>query len=244
MTQRARQSGYSRTSIYNHVHRVVQAVFHEQAGCVSYEALLEDNERLRAENAALWQAWSEAENLNEATQRELASAGSAMGLSLTQIVTLLAIILPRGAVPSRATVGRWVQQAGEQASRILSVLERACQTWVLRLCLDEIFFHREPILMAVEPESMAWMAGQRGPDRTGESWCEVVTKWPCLEQVIADGGQGLERGVQLANEARQAPAQGQALASGQAIVMGLDVFHTQRELERVLRQKWKQAERQ
>jgi hypothetical protein len=48
-----------------------------------------------------------------------------MGLSLTQLVTLLAIILPRGAVPSRATVGRWVQQAGEQASRILSVLDRS-----------------------------------------------------------------------------------------------------------------------
>src|SRR5262245_45716341 len=38
-------------------------------------------------------------------------AGCAMGLSLTQIVLLLAIMLPRGVGPSRATVGRWVRQA-------------------------------------------------------------------------------------------------------------------------------------
>lgn len=244
VTRRAQQSGYSRTSIYHHAHRVVQAVFNEQAGGVSYEALWEDNERLRAENEALWQAWSEAEELREAKQRELASAGCAMGLSLTQIVLLLVIMLPRGVSPSRATVGRWVQQAGEQASRILAVLDQACQTWVLRLCLDEIFFHREPILMAVEPDSMAWMAAQRGPDRTGESWCEVVKKWPCLEHVIADGGKGLERGVQLANEARHTLAQEPAPTMSQPIVMSLDVFHMQRELERVLHRKWRQAERQ
>ena len=123
-----------------------------------------------------------------------------MGLSLTQIVILLAIVLPSGVVPSRATVGRWVQQSAAQSSCILRVLDRACQRWVLTLCLDEIFFHREPILMAVEPVSLAWLAGQRGPDRTGASWCEVVAKWPDLEHVIADGGTGLEKGVQLVNE--------------------------------------------
>lgn len=49
-----------------------------------------------------------------------------MGVSLTQIVTWLAIVLPSGAVPSRATGGRWGQQAGEQSSRLLAVLDRAC----------------------------------------------------------------------------------------------------------------------
>jgi hypothetical protein len=66
------------------------------------------------------------------------------------------------------------------------------------LCLDEIFFHREPILMAVEPVSLAWLAGQRGPDRTGASGCKVIEKWPSLEHVVADGGTGLEKGVKLA----------------------------------------------
>jgi len=244
VSRRARQSGYSRTTIYQHAHRVVEAVFNEQAVGIRYEALWQQNERLRNENAALWQAWCEAEELSEAKQRELASTGSAMGLSLTQIVTLLAIVLPSTAVPSRATVGRWVQQAGARSSRLLALLDRACQAWVLRLCLDEIFLHREPILMAVEPTSMAWVTGQRGPNRKGESWAAVIKAWPCLEHVVADGGTGLARGVTLANEARQAQVEVPDTMSMPPISMSLDVFHSRREIERVLNRQWKQAERQ
>ena len=143
-------------------------------------------------------------------------------------------MLPLGVVPSRAMVGRWVQEAAAQAGRLLVVLDLACQVRVRVLCLDEIFLHREPVLMAIEPHSMAWMAGQRGPDRSGERWCDVITRWPCLEHVIADGGQGLERGVKLANAARCVPGEAAETVSSQAMTMGLDVFHTRRELERVL----------
>ena len=94
VTRRSEQSGYSRTAIYQHAERVVQAVANEQAGGISYEGLWTENERLKAENEVLWQAWSEVEELSESKQRELASAGSAMGLSLNQIVILLAIVLP------------------------------------------------------------------------------------------------------------------------------------------------------
>jgi hypothetical protein len=244
VTRRAQQSGYSRTAVYAHAQRVVQAVAREQAGGISYDALWHENEQLKAENAALWQAWSEAEDLSEAKQRALAGSGCAMGLSLSQIVSLLAIVLPLGAMPSRAMVGRWVQEAAAQAGRLLVVLDLACQVRVRVLCLDEIFLHREPILMAIEPHSMAWMAGQRGPDRSGESWREVITHWPCLEHVIADGGQGLERGVKLANATRCAQGEAAETVSRQTMTMGLDVFHTKRELERVIQRQWKQAERQ
>jgi hypothetical protein len=243
VTQRSAQSGYSRTAMYQHAERVVQAVANEQAGGMSYEELWAENERLKADNEALWQVWSEVEELSECKQRELASAGSAMGLSLSQLVIVLAIVLPHRLVPSRATVGRWIQQSAQQSRGILEVLDRACQGLVLVLCLDEIFFHREPILMGVEPTSWAWLAGQRGPDRSGESWCEVIEQWPYLEHVIADGGQGLERGVKLANEARrqaQMP-EGEVPVS---ITMGLDVFHTQREVERVLQRLWNRVEGQ
>ncbi len=153
VTRRSEQSGYSRTAIYTHAQRVVQAVATEQATGISYEALWAEHERLRAETETLWQAWSETEDLSESTQREFASTGSAMGLSLTQMVILLAIVLPSRLAPSRATVGRWVRQSEAQASRILRVLDRAWQRFVRVLCLDEIFFHRVPILMASKPTS-------------------------------------------------------------------------------------------
>ena len=76
VTQRSEHSDYSRTAIYSHAQRVVEAVANEQATGVSYEALW-------AENEALWQVWSETEIRSEAKQRECASTGTAMGLSLT-----------------------------------------------------------------------------------------------------------------------------------------------------------------
>ena len=167
----------------------------EQSTGLSYADLWAENERLRAENEALWQAWSETEALSESQQRELAAAGSAMGLSLSQMVILLAMVLPSRMVPSRAMVGRWVQHSAQPSRGILKVLERVCQGLVLVWCRDEIFLHREPILMGVEPTSWAGLAGQRGPDRSDASWCKVIEQWPSLEHVVADGGQGLEKGV-------------------------------------------------
>ena len=244
VTRRAREVGYSRTAIYHHAQRVTQAVVHEQEDGGSAEALRAENTRLRAENAALWEAWVTAEPLPERKQPEFAATGSAMGLSLGQILLLLAIILPQGSTPSRATVGRWVAQASRQAGGLLAVLDQCCQRLVLVLCLDEIFFHRMPILMAVEPHSMAWVAAQRGPNRSGESWCQVLAKWPCVTRVVADAGKGLERGVKLAREARCTAAEGHEDAAAMPLQMGLDVFHTQRELQRGVHGKWQRAERQ
>ena len=171
--RRAQPTGYSHTSLYNHAQRVEHAVVNEQAGGISYEVLWTDHERLRAENEALWEAWAGAEPLPEATQQVFAATGSARGLRLGQMITLLAIFLPNGTGPSRATGGRWVAQSSRQAGALLALLDHCCQRWVWVLCLEEIFLHREPIWMAVEPHSMAWVAGQRGPDRSGESWCTL-----------------------------------------------------------------------
>ena len=57
-----------------------------------------------------------------------------MGLSLSQLVTLLAIGLPLGAVPRRAMVGRWVQAAAAQAGRLVWCKKSAVYTQ-LKLCL-------------------------------------------------------------------------------------------------------------
>ena len=244
VTRRAQHRGESRTTVYTPAPRVVQAVTSAQAGGLSDAALWHAHERLKAENAALWQAWSDAEALRETEQRACAGSGWAMGLSLSPIGTLCAIVLPLGAVPRRARVGRGVPEAAAPASRLLVVLDLACQARVRVLGLDAIFLPRAPVLLALAPLSMAWMAGQRGPERTGERWCEGLTPWPCLEHGIADGGQGLERGVKLANAARGAQGQAAEPVSRQAMTRGLDVLHTHRERERVLQRQWKHAEGQ
>ena len=93
-------------------------------------------------------------------------------------------------------MGRWVQQSAQPSRGILQVLDRVCQGVVWVWCLDDIFLHREPILRGVEPTSWAWLAGQRGPERSGESGCQVMEQWPSRAHVVADGGTGLETGVQ------------------------------------------------
>ena len=174
--------------MHNQTQRVEAAVACEQAGGPSYAEIRAQNEQLRSENDALWQALEEAETLAQTKQRELASTAFAMGLSLTPIVTILAVVLSGIGVPSRATVGRWIQHSCEQAGRVLAVLDEACRTRVLILCMDEIFFHQIPVLAMVEPHSRAWVAGQRGPDRTGETWFALLQPWSSLERVISDAG--------------------------------------------------------
>lgn len=162
----------------------------------------------------------------------MAATGAAMGLSRGQLIPLLAIGLPNGTVPSRATGGRWVSQASRQAGDLLALLAQRCQRWVRVLCLDAIVFHREPILMGGEPPSRAWVAGQRGPERSGASWSARIATWPCVEHGIAAAGTGLARGVTLANEARAAAAH--APAGARPIQMGLEVLRTQREIQCVV----------
>lgn len=240
ISQRAKEADCSRQAMYNQAQRVEAAVACEQAGGPRYEALRAENEQLQSENDALWQALAEAQTLPQSQQHELASTAFAMGLSLTPIVTILAVVLSGIRVPSRATVGRWVQQSCEQAGRILAVLDEACRSRVLTLCLDEIFFHQVPVLAMVEPHSMVWVAGQRGPDRTGETWFTLLKPWSSLERVISDAGTGLEKGVRLLNEARgEVPA---GAPAGVPVSVGLDAFHTLYDLQKVLARCWRRAE--
>jgi len=66
--------------------------------------------------------------------------------------------------------------------------------------------HHAPVLVAVEPHSMAWLAGHRGPDRPGATWCPLLQAWPSLARVVSDAGTGLARGVKLLHDARAAAA--------------------------------------
>ena len=159
-----------------------------------------------------------------------------MGLSLNQVLVLLALLLGQQACPGRSTVHRWIKAAGLAAGRVLKSLDARCRALVLVGCLDEIFFHGRPVLVGVEPASMAWFLGQKADDRTGATWAKALHDWTALEFVAADAGTGLQAGIAAVQRERR--EQGQA-----PLENGLDVFHTTQEARRVLRQSWNQVER-
>ena len=158
-----------------------------------------------------------------------------MGLSLNQILVLLDFLLGRKACPGRSTLHRWVQAAGAAAGRVLKILDARCQALVLVGCLDEIFFHRRPVLVGIEPASMVWFLGQKADDRSGTTWAKALHDWTALQFVLADAGSGLQVGIATVQRQRQEDKQ-------TPLENGLDVFHTTQEVRRVLRQTWNHVE--
>jgi hypothetical protein len=239
VSQQAQVAGCSRQTVYDHTDKVQQAVADAQLHGPCRERLLANVRALHDENSQLWRWLEHSIDCPKTKRRQFAVTAAAMGLSLQQILILLAILLPTDQRPGRTTLGRWVQQAARQANRLLKVLDAACQRLVLCLCLDEIFLHRKPVLMAVEPHSMTWVLGQRVPDRSGPTWSKALAAWPMVRDVAVDGGSGLELGLELANRKRQEDA---AKAPAVPLSTRLDVFHTLREGERALRLEWARAE--
>ena len=133
----------------------------------THAELIQENQHLRQENARLWDWLAETVEFPPSKQQEFTVTAAAMGLSLSQMITLLALILGTQVRPGRGTLGRWVQAAGIAAGRVLKHLDRQCRPLVLVDCLDEIFFHGRPVLVGVEPASMTWFLGHKADDRTG-----------------------------------------------------------------------------
>jgi hypothetical protein len=242
VTTQARKACCSRQSVYDHAAKVQQAVTQAQARGPDRDQLLQEVEHLRDENRQLWEALNDAADCPKEKRQQFAVTAAAMGLSLQQTLVLLAVVLPEPVLPSRPTLGRWVQDAARRAQALLKVLDAACRPLVLCLCLDEIFFHRQPVLMGIEPHSFAWVLGRRASDRSGPTWSQALAAWPQVTDVAADGGSGLELGIDLANRARQEAAAKPHAPAAVPLNSGLDVFHTQREGQRALRLAWTDAE--
>ncbi len=238
----ARQCGCSRQTVYDHAGQVQEVLAEAERPGPSRPELLEDNRRLREENRQLWDWLEESFASPLSKRRHFAVQAAALGLSLRQTQTLLAVLLPAALVPGRATLGRWVQAEARRAGRVLKVLDEACRVLVVCLCLDEIFCRRRPVLMAVEPFSFAWVLGARAADRSGPTWARALAAWPEVEDVAADGGTGIELGLHLAGARRQEEAT-RAGAPAKPLRVRLDLFHTRREGRRALRAEWAAAER-
>jgi hypothetical protein len=235
VSRRAEAAQCSRQTVYQHAQLVQQAVAQQDGDGPTRHELLDQIRDLRRENRQLWNWLEHTIELPKAKQRHFATVAAAMGLSSRQIAHLLAILLPVVLCPGSATVRRWVHQEAVKAGGLLKRLDRACKTLVVVACLDEIFFHRQPVLVAVEPQSMAWILGQRTRDRSGPTWAAALKDWSALEAVVADGGTGLHAGLELIQQKRHEAHQ-------PPLEVGLDVFHTQRDAQRLLRSIWSRAE--
>ena len=236
VTHQAEAADCSRQTVYDHAHKVQAAVEAEHSGGPTRAELVEQNQHLRRENGQLWDALAQTIEFPADKQREFVVTATAMGLSLNPVLALLALILGRKAGPGRSTLHRWVKAAGQAAGRVLKHLDARCQALVLVGCLDEIFFHGRPVLVGVEPASMAWFLGRKADDRTGATWAKALRDWTALTYVLADAGTGLQAGIAAVQQQRQKDAE-------PALENGLDVFHTTQEAQRVLRLSWNRVER-
>jgi hypothetical protein len=215
----ARQRGVPRQRLYREADRVLTALDPDAQGQRA-EALRQRVRALEDRVAELEARLAQAVVLDADKQAEFAAVGQAEGVSLPDLRTLLDVLLP-GRAPSVATLGRWTQAAGARSAALLAVLDEHAGPRVRQAVIDELYV-RQPVLMAVEPESLCWVSGRRVETLSGAAWAQELGRLPRLEQVVRDAGSCLGRGVADLNAQRQ--GRGQDPVADQ-----LDHFHVLRE---------------
>lgn len=93
VTERTQQAGCSRQCVYDHAQKVLAAVEAQHGGGPTRDELIRQNEALRRENVQLWDWLCQTIEFPPAKRQEFAVTALAMGLSLNQILALLAILL-------------------------------------------------------------------------------------------------------------------------------------------------------
>lgn len=212
----AQERGVCRQSIYNEAAALRHALATAQQENEGLRDQLRQGQQLHAELEA---RLAQAVVLDVQKQAELACVGQARGVTLRDCRDLLEVLIP-GRALSVAELGRRTQAAGKKAGELLAVLDEAARQKVREAAADEIYV-KDPVLMVVEPESLCWTSGRLSDSVSGEAWAQEFRQLPNLEQVMRDGGTGLEKGVALVNEHRQ--AEGKSLLTDQG-----DHFHALR----------------
>ena len=114
VTDQAQEVHCSRQSVYDHAQKVYAAVAAEHSGGPSREQLIQENQAVREENTQLWNWLSLTIEFPLVKQHEFSAVALGMGLSLTQIAVLLALLLgakaarlaPRSIAGSRPPASR------------------------------------------------------------------------------------------------------------------------------------------
>lgn len=202
VTRYAQERGVSRQWIYREADALRNALASAQQQNQELHAQLQQAHEARA---ALEARLAQAVVIDPPKQAELACVGQARGITLRDCHELLQVLIP-GQTLSVAELGRRTQAAGKKAGELLAVLDEAARQRACEVAADEIYV-KDPVLMVVEPESLCWLSGRLSEAVSGEAWAREFSRLPNLEQVMRDGGTGLEKGVALVNEQRQEQAQ-------------------------------------
>jgi hypothetical protein len=228
----ARRRGVCRQAPYREAHAVVRAVATTQA---------QPRPHRRRQRPATPPAHAAAAapphplTVNADQQAQFAATAQALGVSLSAAHALLAVLLGP-ATPSRSGLGRLSQQAARRAGAVLEVLDEHSRARARQVAADEIFAGKRPVLMTLEQDSLCWLGGRLVADRDGPTWAQEFRQLPAAQQVTRDGGQGLRKGLALANRARQ--------AGGRAAIADQDDhFHLLQRARRALREVRAQAAR-
>ena len=197
----ARRQGRPRQTLYREADQALQAL---------------DGSAAQAHLAALTQQLADAQQQLQHTQKRLrqaievsrdqqaqfAATAQAIGVSLSQARTLLAVLLGPAA-PSVATLGRLAHDAGRCAGAVLEVLDAASRAQARQIAADEIFSGRRPILMTLEQDSLCWLGGRLAAHCDGDTWAAEFRTLRAAEQITADGGRGMRRGLEQVNRQRR-----------------------------------------
>jgi hypothetical protein len=139
-TERAKEAGCSRQTVYNHSHQLEAACADGIPDPARLERVESENAELRREVERLRIAERTAVPIGDEELRRFAVTAEASGISLRQSKELLGTLLPKDRVPGHAKLGRWTAAAGKQAQAVLEVLDPAVAEKTKTLAIDEIFF--------------------------------------------------------------------------------------------------------
>src|SRR3954451_3535996 len=92
VTHQAEVADRSRQTVYDHARKVQAAVQAEHASGPTHGELIQEDEQLRQENARLWDWLAQTIEFPVGKHHEFTVTATAMGLSLNQVLVLLALV--------------------------------------------------------------------------------------------------------------------------------------------------------
>lgn len=125
--------------------------------------------------------------------RRLVACLGAQGSSVRDISEVLreAIQVDRG----HSAIAEDIRSLGRKAQQLLDGLHM--EEKVTLLAPDEVYAGDDPILMTVEPCSLAWLSADLVRGFDGLDWATRFSCFPLLEEVVADAGASIRCGARL-----------------------------------------------